>query len=361
VIFVVICLYFDFAESCACRHCARTGRRFLDNSLIEESRSFKHIFPCCNVCTGTEEICGIVNSKCGIKKAGTRKKREVREKNRKNRNKKKRNNKRKATDTKKEEYERIFNGDDTEVNEYPWVVAIRQKNPTEPLLVKQPVCGGSLIASQWVLTSGRCVEIIAQNLSAFEIVLGEHDITNADSVDNVQIFGVQKPFLHPDYNVDFLTLTNDVGLLKLTTEVDLTKYTPICLPSADRNYEQQTATAIGWGFTSLPVTPTITSSSFANVLQEAELTVDKTKCTTVLEGELCAKGKSGEDACFFDGGGPLSIPSMGKTNQHFLVGVTSTFASGCVVAGEGSIFADISYFRPWIVDTLKNNGGATFF
>lgn len=41
-------------------------------------------------------------------------------------------------------------------------------------------------------------------------------------------------------------------------------------------------------------------------------------------GVLCAEGESGQDTCFSDNGGPLSISfKNGNDNQEFLVGISS--------------------------------------
>ena len=55
--------------------------------------------------------------------------------------------------------------------------------------------------------------------------------------------------VHPDYNS--LTTNNGIALLKLTEEVNLSIYTPACLPASSADYVGQTAKVYG-GSTFLP-------------------------------------------------------------------------------------------------------------
>ena len=50
---------------------------------------------------------------------------------------------------------RIINGERAKPNDWPWIVALVYAHT--PAL-KGQFCGGSLIAPEWVLTAGHCVE-----------------------------------------------------------------------------------------------------------------------------------------------------------------------------------------------------------
>ena len=49
--------------------------------------------------------------------------------------------------------------------------------------------------------------------------------------------------IHPDYNNR--TKTNDIALLKLAEEVDLSVHTPACLPASGRDFTGSIATVCG--------------------------------------------------------------------------------------------------------------------
>ena len=56
--------------------------------------------------------------------------------------------------------------------------------------------------------------------------------------------------VHPDY--DSHTTNNDIALLKLAEEVDLSIYTPACLPASSADYVGQTAKVYGGKIPFLP-------------------------------------------------------------------------------------------------------------
>ena len=54
---------------------------------------------------------------------------------------------------------------------YPWMVALFEKN------AHMPACGGSLIASRWVLTAAHCFEEVDEASAIESVVLGEYDVS----------------------------------------------------------------------------------------------------------------------------------------------------------------------------------------
>ena len=53
--------------------------------------------------------------------------------------------------------------------------------------------------------------------------------------------------VHPDYNYH-VAENNDIALLKLAEAVDLSIYTPACLPASSADYVGQTAKVYGENF-----------------------------------------------------------------------------------------------------------------
>ena len=60
-----------------------------------------------------------------------------------------------------------------------------------------------------------------------------------------------------DFNVDLIVnapdyqtpsgMSNDIALVRLAEDADLSVYTPACLPAADQDYTGQNSTVAGWG------------------------------------------------------------------------------------------------------------------
>ena len=104
--------------------------------------------------------------------------------------------------------------------------------------------------------------------------------------------------VHPDYNKD-VAENNDIALLKLAEAVDLSIYTPACLPASSADYVGQTAKVYGeffhfatspsqgWGLTD-PCGSTTSSK-----LLEAEVTiVSDAECAASSGLEQCIANPS---------------------------------------------------------------------
>ena len=52
------------------------------------------------------------------------------------------------------------------------------------------------------------------------------------------------PIIHEDYQSEF-QFNNDIALLKLAESVDLTTYTPACLPKSDDDFTGQMGKVVG--------------------------------------------------------------------------------------------------------------------
>merc|ERR1711892_462071 len=237
---------------------------------------------------------------------------------------------------------RVVGGVETEVNQYPWMVGILDKTNNNVQL-----CGGSLIASRFVLTASHC--FADDDPTKWLLVLGEHNLYETGETElETKYFEVEKVILHANYDFP----SNDIALLVLAEEVDISIYNTVCLPDEGEKFAGQNALVYGWGALEFD------TGSYPDTLQEVELPV-KTheECleqnSMATEGKmLCAGGVLGEDACQGDSGGPLSVETDG---QHELIGVVSG-GMGCGDGVNIGFFAEVSSFIDWIADRMAENG-----
>jgi len=267
---------------------------------------------------------------------------------------------------------RIVGGQDAEVNEWPWMVGMAlafMSNATGELeeLQFKYICGGTLIAEEWVVTAAHCFfnprngeRIVFEK--DLRLIIGDHDLSKIDETSISDVFEVAEIILHPTYNQE--TTKDDIALMRVAAKVNLNKHAPACLPEEGETFTNQTAYAYGWGTLNLEgLSPAI--------LQEAELLIyDFDYCKEeygyenlqVIDGMLCTIGKNGtKGPCKGDSGGPLTVAN--SEGRHVLVGATSW---GLPCATEGfelfpDVYADISFYRTTFIDaTINSKGGATF-
>jgi len=229
-------------------------------------------------------------------------------------------------------------------NKYPWMVAL-----VDATTSKDSFCGGTLVASKYVVSAAHCTAKNNASSPTFKVRIGEHDLTTSGegSLKEMTI-DVVSFTNHESYNTP--EMHNDITIIELAQEVDLTTYTPACLAktSDTTTFDGKKAWVYGWGLTTHGGSPSDTK------LLEAELpvvtnTVCKTEYTSgeIYDGALCAGGE-GKTSCNGDSGGPLSYKSG---TQHVLIGAVS-HGTKC---GEGyGVYARISYYRTWIEGKMSS-------
>ena len=102
-------------------------------------------------------------------------------------------------------------------------------------------CQGTLVAPNWVLTTGDCVDIVETPLDIW-VEIGLHDIYN--SFDIADSISVENIYFHPNYNSG-QTWYYNYALIELSSA---SNYTPIQLVS-DSTYEEigDSVFVMGWG------------------------------------------------------------------------------------------------------------------
>jgi len=290
----------------------------------------------------------------------------------------------------KKKSKRIIDGQETEVNEYPWMTFVF--NPKV-----QGVCGGSLIASRWVLTAAHCIlNMTTKTMFKPEdlvVFLGFHDTTppafniGPTAQEPLRtVRSVTEIFCHPSFDRLF-PMDNDVALLYLQMPVDLYTYTPVCLPEPESVMgliPGRPAWLVGWGgnasyFNASMFPPIREITSFPFKLQEKKLfLVDSMTCGRIWQNEpiytpdgpfkgaffitngmVCANSSNSEGqeiagGCMGDSGGPLTVEDQG--GRHILIGDVSFGPSPCEKVGTPGVYGNIAYFRGWIEYVMRRFG-----
>ncbi|XP_059490187.1 trypsin-like [Neocloeon triangulifer] len=221
---------------------------------------------------------------------------------------------------------KIIGGRVAAAGEIPWQVSVQTSNG------RAHFCGGSIISSEWVVTTARCT----LDRTPEEIVIGAGSI---DRLTPKSVHKVSQIFANSSFQTLFLT--GDLAVLRVTPPFEWSlEVAPIALPSS-RASTGLLATVSGWGTTSI-------NGPNPVLLQRAQVPIyDNKDCNTlysllggVPEDQICAGfRKGGVDACSGDGGGPLFADGV-------LYGVVS-WGFGCATKFPG-IYTEIFYHKDWI-------------
>jgi trypsin len=224
----------------------------------------------------------------------------------------------------------IVNGSAAPEGAYPFMAALVDGTDFQ-------FCGGSVIASTWVLTAAHCVA--DGSASDLYVITGRTDLSNTSQGQRIKVSNV---YVNPAYDGN----GHDSALLKLSTATTSPAIT--LAGAADDGYETPgtTVRVTGWGDQTNTMGLTATSQLRYVDLQ----VVSDSDCGTTNFGfdaptGVCAAALL-KDSCQGDSGGPLfAMPAGGRVQ----IGIVS-YGTGCGLPEFPGVYSEVNnaQIRSWI-------------
>ncbi|ETK97215.1 hypothetical protein L915_00214 [Phytophthora nicotianae] len=239
------------------------------------------------------------------------------------------------TDLTPDEESRIYGGSNADISKYSYVAKLIPGDAEDVLL-----CGGTLIAPQYVLTTVYCLGWFPLDL---HVSLGGQKNKHKGSPKSERIRAVEL-FRHPMYNSTWYTY--DVAVIKLEKP---STHKPARLTGADGSDAKAgtIATVFGWGEISKEKNAEALQSVAAKIIPDDECS----KYAIDTDVTLCAGTERGKGFCGGDFGAPL-------ISKGVVVGIASTFPGEANDCGElPGMYTRVSHVLDYINDVV--NGGST--
>uniref|UniRef100_A0A452SLT8 tryptase n=1 Tax=Ursus americanus TaxID=9643 RepID=A0A452SLT8_URSAM len=243
---------------------------------------------------------------------------------------------------------RIAGGLPAAERKWPWQVSLQARD--------RHMCGGSLIASRWVLTAAHCI-IGSSSHSHEEYTVRLGDTHSHSHSKTTLVVPVEDIVCHRFY--DAKTLRHDIALVLLSFSVNYSSYIqPVCLPERAFHVESGTECWVaGWG---CPTRDREADSLTVHLQETKQLILHYKKCNQILltrlgslrnlvkKGMLCGY-QDGKSLCKGDSGGPLVCELNATWVQ---VGIVS-WGIGCGRKNYPGVYTEVSFYKDWVIGQLS--------
>lgn len=243
---------------------------------------------------------------------------------------------------------KIVGGEEKEIYVHPYMVNIVK----DFYNVINCLCSGTIITSQWILTSAHGVKVTSKEYVytpfSLSIIAGSSTCYNMES--SGQKIRIHKMIIHPNFTFnEYEELNINIALLKLETRLifgpkiqPVKLITPFILNDSPI-YENMNCEALGWGLHSMDDTspPKLHSVELPLISQEkCRAAFIGEKFSVNLQNVYCTLDRENKGGCFGDSGGPLMCSS-------YQFGVL-TVEMSCTHKYYPTIWARVDHYYQWI-------------